>query len=66
MRELDVLLTDYLERQYPAAGEPEKSAFRRLLALPDPDLIGYLLGGETPADTELGDVINRIRGRAAS
>jgi succinate dehydrogenase flavin-adding protein (antitoxin of CptAB toxin-antitoxin module) len=66
MRELDVLLTSYLERQYPHDGEPAKKAFRRLLELPDPDLISYLLSRENPADQELSNVIERIRGSAAS
>ena len=41
MRELDVLLTNYLEDQYPESAEPDKEAFRRVLALPDPDLMSY-------------------------
>jgi succinate dehydrogenase flavin-adding protein (antitoxin of CptAB toxin-antitoxin module) len=66
MRELDVLLTAYLEKVYPASDEPHKSAFRRVLALPDPELMRYLLSGENPADPELADVIDCIRGSATS
>jgi len=66
MRELDVLLTAYCEKVYPAAGEPQRSAFRKVLALPDPELMGYLLSGENPADPELADVIDCIRGSASS
>jgi len=63
MRELDILLTDYLENEY-GAGEPQrKAAFRALLALPDPDLIGYLLGGKVPAEPDLADVVNTIRNK---
>jgi antitoxin CptB len=64
MRELDVLLLAYLDRRYAAADESEKSAFRRLLALPDSALIGYVLGGEEAAERELADVVSRIRSEA--
>ena len=63
MRELDVLLTNYLENQYPNLDEAGKDAFRRVLALSDPDLMNYLLGRETPADQEIASVVTRIRGK---
>ena len=66
MRELDVLLSRYLEKVYPGSEEPQKAAFRRVLELPDPDLIGYLMSGENPADPELANVVERIRGSASS
>ena len=62
MRELDVLLSAYLETCYANSGETHKSAFRRLLALPDPELNSYLLGGVAPADPEIASVVSRIRG----
>jgi len=64
MRELDQLLLSFLENEYPASGAAQKSAFRELLALPDPQLIGYLLGGQIPADTQIANVISRIQNRA--
>jgi succinate dehydrogenase flavin-adding protein (antitoxin of CptAB toxin-antitoxin module) len=66
MRELDVLLSQYLDNIYPRSDEAQKAAFHRVLELPDPDLIGYLLSGENPADPELADVIERIRGSTSS
>ena len=63
MRELDLLLTDYLENGYPQSGEDQKQAFCELLALPDPDLIAYLLGGQTPTDNVLANVVSQIRDR---
>ena len=53
MRELDVLLAGYLDQQYQQADEAHKEAFRQLLALADPELIAYLLGGVTPPDPAL-------------
>lgn len=64
MREIDELLTSYLDCRYAEAPDGEKSAFRRLMHLPDPELLGYLLGGVEAADRELGRVISRIRSGA--
>ena len=63
MRELDLLLTYYFENDYPHSTEEQKQAFRELLGLPDPDLIGYLLGAKTPPDIALANVVSQIRDR---
>jgi len=63
MRELDILLNNYFENDYLQASEDQKQAFRELLALPDPDLIGYLLGGQSPPEAALTDVVKQIRDR---
>lgn len=60
MRELDVLLRDYLDRRYEAASHAEKRAFEQVLALPDPELAGYLLGRQEPESAAIADVIDRI------
>ncbi len=59
MRELDELLLGYLEHRYEIAPESEKAAFRAILELPDPELMGYLLQNEQPA-AELAAVIEAI------
>jgi len=63
MRELDLLLTSYLENIYPQATEDKKRAFRELLAVADPQLIDYLLGGQMPGDVALARVVREIRDR---
>jgi antitoxin CptB len=62
MRELDVLLVAYLEHCYDGAADAEKAAFRALLELADPELMGYLLQKQTPP-AELADVIAAILDR---
>jgi succinate dehydrogenase flavin-adding protein (antitoxin of CptAB toxin-antitoxin module) len=64
MRELDLLLSDFFENDYATAGDTHKQAFRTLLALSDPELIGYLLGGQPPAESDLADVVSTIRNKA--
>ena len=61
MRELDVLMTRYLERDYPGASSAERVAFVQLLGLQDLELARYLLAGERLADPVLAAVVARIR-----
>jgi antitoxin CptB len=64
MRELDELLLQYLEDRYGQAGADEKAAFRALLELPDPELIGYLLHQHPhPPDlvVVIGPILKRTR-----
>ena len=48
MKELDQLLTGYLDDGYAAAGDADKAAFHALLDLSDPELVGYLLQRREP------------------
>jgi succinate dehydrogenase flavin-adding protein (antitoxin of CptAB toxin-antitoxin module) len=64
MRELDELLARYLDGAYGRAPDAEKTAFRTLLELPDPEVMGYLLGSEVHSDPQIADVIETIRSRA--
>jgi antitoxin CptB len=60
MKELDALLTGYLNERYDDAPEAEKAAFRALLELPDPDLVGYLLQRQVPESEALAGVVEYI------
>lgn len=64
MRELDVVLTNYFDQYYAASGEDDKRAFRELLALPDPELNGYLLGVTDPANPDIAHAVALVRGKA--
>lgn len=61
MKELDDLLSRYLEQHYPAAPEHERQAFEALLELQDPDLFRYVIGRDLPTDAAMADVIAKIR-----
>ncbi len=63
MRELDELLLRYLESRYADADDDEKTAFQAVLALPDPELNGYLLQRQEPASESIANVINLILGQ---
>jgi antitoxin CptB len=61
MRELDVMLTRYLDRVWTTASSAERDAFVQLVELQDPDLFGYLVARTTPAEESQRAVIARIR-----
>lgn len=60
MRELDVLMTRWLERDWATASSDERVAFQQLLALQDPHLAQYLLQGEPHPDPSSARVIERM------
>ena len=66
VRELDILLERYLVNVYSDSGSADKSAFRQLLTLSDPELAGYLLRDDRHADVLTANVIKRILGRVAT
>jgi antitoxin CptB len=60
MRELDVMLERFVATGALLANESQRAAFERLLEVPDPLLVEWLiLGGEVPAGLE--EIVERIR-----
>jgi antitoxin CptB len=59
MKELDLLLTRYMDERYGAASPGEQEAFRALLETQDPVLYAYCLGQERPPE-HLAALIERI------
>lgn len=63
MRELDLLLGGWLERQWPVADEGLRDSFRWLLEQPDPEIAQWLFGGARPGDARhaalLDDIVRR-------
>lgn len=66
MKELDLALEHWLERRYPAASSGERALFARFLELPDPEIAGYLLGGETPPDPAMAALVAELAAAAAT
>ena len=60
MKELDVLLTRWLDERHPVAEPARRAAFERLLERPDPDLASWFLGRARPDDTELAELVDEI------
>jgi succinate dehydrogenase flavin-adding protein (antitoxin of CptAB toxin-antitoxin module) len=64
MKELDLLLQRYLDGRWAIAAAAERAAFEAFLALPDPVIAGYLLGGEQPPDAGTRGLVEALRGAA--
>jgi antitoxin CptB len=60
MKELDLLLSGWLETQFEQASQAQRSRFEALLELPDPQLALYLLGGQRPQAADLSAVVDAI------
>lgn len=60
MKELDVLLARYLERDYPRATAAERAAFRELLECQDPVLWDYVMERDEPQDEEMRRVVGKL------
>jgi succinate dehydrogenase flavin-adding protein (antitoxin of CptAB toxin-antitoxin module) len=60
------LLLAWFESSYATASDKRKSAFRALLELQDPELVAYLLGAASPADSQLADVVHAVRNRPST
>ncbi len=66
MRELDILLLQFLDDGYADLNISAAQAFNRLLDSPDALLLEWLLGRQLPSDKEVADVVQRIRRRPAA
>ncbi|HEY9199753.1 MAG TPA: succinate dehydrogenase assembly factor 2 [Gammaproteobacteria bacterium] len=61
MRELDLLLLQFLDVGYAGLDANAAHAFNRLLDCPDALLLEWLLGRQIPSDKDVADVVQRIR-----
>ena len=60
MRELDVLLMRYMDRDYDRVEPAEQAAFETLLTFQDPEILDLLTGRLRVQDTRLQDVVERL------
>ena len=60
MKELDVLLGRWLERDWPQADDVKRRSFEWLLEQADPDLADWLIGGARPADADHAALVDDI------
>ena len=60
VKELDLILSGWLERRYGLASDDERAQFARFLDLPDPELAAYLLRDERPADPAFAALVAQL------
>ena len=56
-----MIMTGYLQNQYPHACKRDQQAFRALLTMPDADIFSLLLGKTTAADESIGGLIDWLK-----
>ena len=61
MKELDLLLLDYLQGDWLLASVSERGVFARILELPDPVLAAYLLGDAECTDPDLAPLLATLQ-----
>lgn len=61
VRELDVLLENYLQSGYQHLDKPHKLAFERLLDVQDPVIMDWLFARSMPEDKEIANLIKELR-----
>ena len=61
MKELDVVMSGYLEHCYESASTLEQDNFKALLEMPDPELYDLLLGRSEAKDPELRHFVGLLR-----
>ncbi len=66
MAELDVFFQSFLDSGYQDLNKSERDDFEQLLTCNDNDLLEYLMGRTVPSESNLIDVVTKIRQSANS
>lgn len=65
MLELDLLLRDFLDSGYQDLDEAGQGLFDRILDYPDAVLLEWMMGRIRPTDTDVAQLVDKIRSAAA-
>jgi antitoxin CptB len=61
MHELDEVLDSFARSSLATLDAADFARFERILDLPDPELVAYLLGRSAPSDPDIARLVERIR-----
>ena len=61
IREMDIVLQEYISRSYDTLSDTDKKAFSQLLDETDLDILNWIMGKEEPENDELMHIIAIIR-----
>ena len=61
LHELDGVLESFARTELATLDAADLARFERILDLPDPDLVAYLLGRSVPAEPDIARLVERIR-----
>ena len=60
VRELDVLMTRFLDESYSGLTDQERSAFRKLLEVQDPIIMGWIFGHDSCENKDLQGIVLKL------
>ena len=61
IREMDIVLQDFIHQQFDGLSEQDQASFRKLLDEADLDILNWLMQRDTPEDDELKHIVSIIR-----
>ena len=61
IKEMDIVLQDFIKDSYDELNNENKSAFSKLLEEQDLDILNWVLGKDKPDDKTLIEIIKKIR-----
>ena len=61
IKEMDIILQDFVNNSYEQLGNEDKDAFSNLLDEQDLDILNWIMGKDEPADSKLIGIINIIK-----
>ena len=61
VRELDVLLTRFLDQGYEQLDADAKAAFERFLEVQDPTIMDWLFAKAEPSDDGIKDIVTQLQ-----
>ena len=61
IKEMDIVLQDFIKDSYDELNNENKAAFSKLLEEQDLDILNWILGKGKPEDTALIEIIKKIR-----
>lgn len=60
VKELDVVLTRFLETRYDDESEADQDAFGRLLEYQDPEILRLLFNQDEPEDSDIARIVQKL------
>jgi|SRR5690242_20369719 antitoxin CptB len=61
IREMDLIMGPFANAHLPAMNDDELAEFERLLDIPDPEIMAWIIGGEEPPREFLTPLFARLR-----
>ena len=61
VRELDILMTRFVEQFYDQMSEQEQAQFEKLLDVQDPTIMDWIFERETPPDQPMQALIHKLQ-----